>query len=377
VDVQRAGGPSRTRIIPLPLYATSPNEGSTYGLMPVFLRVTAAGNTTSIIAPSASWNRTVKLTGTFRGYRYFSETRTLTLIASASSHVNRSITVQYLESTRRQGLATSFFVLAARQSIFYRFFGLGPETRPEAESSYTRRFLRGFARHGVNLREGLNLSLVLEVRADDTRRQGVPGLPLAQDLHGATVSFEGAVIASQGLSLSYDSRPHGDYSTSGFASELTATANEGAGAAPFAHLFWRTRGLWPQTRWLHGAARLSLERVLGPDIPFFYQAALGGELILRGFSDGRFIDRGAWCLDIEERIRLFRTKIFGVAADWRIDPFVTAGQVFGDAEQAFQRIRLGAGLGFRAWVHPNIVGRLDAAYGGEGVKIYVVLGYPL
>jgi hypothetical protein len=35
------------------------------------------------------------------------------------------------------------------------------------------------------------------------------------------------------------------------------------------------------------------------------------------------------------------------------------------------------GLGFRAWVHPNILGRVDAAYGGEGLKFYVVLGYPL
>ncbi|HZX64335.1 MAG TPA: hypothetical protein VFE76_03025, partial [Myxococcales bacterium] len=43
----------RTRLIPLPVYATLPNEGSTFGAMPVFLRVCDENERTqSIIAPS-------------------------------------------------------------------------------------------------------------------------------------------------------------------------------------------------------------------------------------------------------------------------------------------------------------------------------------
>ncbi|HXU81053.1 MAG TPA: hypothetical protein VN914_06635, partial [Polyangia bacterium] len=328
--------------------------------------------------PSVSWNKVVKITGTFRGYRFFSETRSLTLIASFSSHVNRSVTLQYLETTRRQQALTTSALVSVKQNIFYRFFGLGPETRPEDESSYTRRFVRFLLRQGVNLREGMNVAFVLEARADGSRREGVPGLPLAQDRYGATVSFDGAAVAAQGVSLSYDSRPHGDYSLGGFASELTATANEGlTSTGPFARLVWHSRGLWNQTGRLLGATRLYFERVLGSEVPFYYQPALGGELFLRGFTENRFIDRGAWTFDVEERIRLLRTHIFGVTADWRIDPFVTVGQVYDRPEDAFRRVQAAAGLGFRAWVHPNILGRVDAAYGGEGVKVYVVLGYPL
>ena len=48
-----------TRPIPLPIYATLPNEGSTFGFMPVFLRVCeATGRTESILAPSVSYNDT-------------------------------------------------------------------------------------------------------------------------------------------------------------------------------------------------------------------------------------------------------------------------------------------------------------------------------
>jgi hypothetical protein len=33
-------------------------------------------------------------------------------------------------------------------------------------------------------------------------------------------------------------------------------------------------------------------------------------------------------------------------------------------------------VGLRAFVHPNIVGRVDLATGGEGTKAYVEIGYP-
>jgi hypothetical protein len=33
-------------------------------------------------------------------------------------------------------------------------------------------------------------------------------------------------------------------------------------------------------------------------------------------------------------------------------------------------------MGFRAWVRPNVVGRIDVANGGEGWKVYVEIGYP-
>jgi hypothetical protein len=355
-----------------------PNEGSTYGLIPVLLRVNADGNTTGILAPSLSWNKVVKITGTFRGYRYFSETRSLILIASYSLRINRSVRLDYVENTRRRGAFTTTTLLQAKQNVFYRFFGLGPETRPEDESSYTRRFLRGLVRQGLNVGEGLNFAFVLEARADGTRREGVPNLPLAQDRYGATVSFDPAVVVAQGVSFSYDSRPHLDYSYGGYNSELTVTANEGLkNSGTFARLTWQLRGLWNQNGRFLGAARLYLERVLGGEVPFYYQPALGGELFLRGFTENRFIDRGAWSFDIEERIRLFTTHIFGVTSDWRVDPFITVGQVFDRPEDAFQRVQAAGGLGFRSWVHPNVLGRVDLAYGGEGVKVYVVLGYPL
>lgn len=367
-----------TKLIPLPLYATLPNEGSTYGLLPVFLRVNrATGATHSIFAPSASWNKVVKVTGTFRFYRYFTDTRSLQLIASASLRVNRTLWFEYAELTRRAGAITTSVSTIGRQNVFYRFFGLGPFTTKQDESSYTRLLGRGYGRVGYNLREGLNLGAFLEVRGDEPRRTGVPGLPLAQDRYPDVPGMNGAAIAVQGLSVIYDTRLQREYSTSGFVTELAGSVSEGiANTSAFGRLVSHTRALWPETDWLAGAARLYVERVFGHDVPFMYQSTLGGELLLRGFTEGRFFDRGAWTADFEQRLRAFQTHLFGVVADWRTDVFVAVGQVFDAASDAFARVRVSGGVGFRAWVHPNVLGRIDVAYAGEGVQAYVVLGYP-
>ena len=73
---------------------------------------------------------------------------------------------------------------------------------------------------------------------------------------------------------------------------------------------------------------------------------------------------------------MLQTHIYGVTADWRIDPFIAVGQVYGALDQVFSHPRVTGGVGFRAWVQPNVVGRIDVATGGEGWKVYVEIGYP-
>ncbi len=65
-----------------------------------------------------------------------------------------------------------------------------------------------------------------------------------------------------------------------------------------------------------------------------------------------------------------------MTADWRVDPFIAVGQVYGPLHEVLSHPRLTGGLGFRAWVRPNVVGRIDVATGGEGLKVYVEIGYP-
>src|SRR5207302_7126808 len=96
--VERCPGGLATRIVPLPVYATLPNEGDTFGAMPVFLRVCDANaRTESIIAPSITWNDVIHWTGTFRLFHYPSDEQSLTFIASASTRINSGVLLQSRE----------------------------------------------------------------------------------------------------------------------------------------------------------------------------------------------------------------------------------------------------------------------------------------
>jgi hypothetical protein len=371
---------AKTRIFPLPMYTTVPNEGSTFGAMPVWVRSKdGQDQIDSIIAPSISWNKSAGVTGSYRYYRYFHELGTWFFVASASTEINRSLWFQYDDDRRDVGATTKNLIVRVRRSLFYRFFGLGPDTTPAGESSHTRLFGIAAYRYGWNVIRNVNIAAFAEIRGNRLELHTIGDLPATQVVYPDAPGIDGAALLRQGLALRYDTREHGDYTANGFASDLSGSLAEGiVGAGVFAEIIWDSRVLVQETSWLQFAGRVYWRQLIsgGRPIPFYDQAALGGELLLRGFATDRFIDTGAWEAEVEQRIRLFQTHIFGVDADWRIDPFVAVGQVYGSTSTPWSHVRAAAGLGLRMWVRPNVLGRVDVAYGGEGIKAYVVLDYP-
>jgi Omp85 superfamily domain len=374
----RCDEPVGTKVIPLPVWATLPNEGSTWGVMPVFLRVCPTDRRTeSIIAPSATWNSVIHYTGTLRWYHYPSDDTTFTLIASVSTHVNYNALAWWQRLPPQPGLWTDELILRLQRSVFFRFFGLGPDTPSTAETSYTGLRTFATARRGLNLARSLNLGVSIGIERDGVEAIGVPGLPLAPAVFPDTPGMDGATLLWQGLSLRYDDRRGGDYAERGLRMEVAGAIVEGlAGSPTFFRAGAQANGIIPELPRVTGAARIAWAGVSSGKAPFYQQSKLGGSFLLRGFTLDRFVDRQAWTAEVEQRIRLFRTHIFGVFTDWRVDPFVAAGQVFGPLDEAFSRPQLSVGLGLRALVRPNVLGRIDLAAAGEGLKVYVEIGYP-
>jgi hypothetical protein len=371
-------GGASTRVVPLPVYATLPNEGDTYGFMPVFLRVCDATNRTlSILAPSVTWNDVIHATATLRWYLYPSDDQSLTFIASLSTRINSNVLFQWRDLPRRPGAMTTEVELRWQRSVFYRFFGLGPDTPDDAETSYTRIRAHLSARRGLNLGGGWNAGAAILLHHDRVQDLGVPGLPLTRRTFPSVPGMGISTIFGQAADVRYDSRPNAEFSDHGFFAGTEAGVVEGlAGSPAYVQGAVRLRALHPEFGWLSGAARLDWTMVSTPDAPFYDQSTLGGAFLLRGFTEDRFIDQNAWTVEVEQRIRVLQTHIYGVTADWRIDPFVAVGQVYRSIRHAFSEPQITYGVGFRAWVRPNVVGRVDLAAGGEGLKIYVEIGYP-
>jgi hypothetical protein len=366
------------QLIPLPVYSTLPNEGSTWGVLPVLLRVCPEDQRTeSIIAPSLSWNSVIQYTGTFRLYHYPSDVTSLTVIVSVSTRTNYNNLLIWQRLPTVPGESTDELFLRAQRTVFQRFFGLGPDTPASAESSYTSLRFIGNARRGLNIAEHLNLGVTLGLERDSVESIGVPGLPLTPQVFPEAPGIRGATLATQGLDIRYDDRTGGDYAERGFRIDLGGALVEGLSGSPtFLRARLQARAVLRETPLVAGAARFLWSAVSSGRAPFYQQGSLGGSLLLRGFTESRFVDRQAWTFELEQRIRLLQTHIFGVVTDWRVDPFIATGQVFGPFGDVLSRPQLAAGAGFRALVHPNVLGRIDVAYAGEGVKVYVELGYP-
>ena len=368
-----------TQFLPLPVYATLPNEGDTWGVMPVFLRVCPEGQRTeSIFAPGVTWTSVIHLTGTFRWFHYPSDDTTFVLVASASTRINSNALLVWQRLPTAAGASTDELTVRLQRDVFFRFFGLGPDTPVEAESSYTGTRAIVAARRGVNVAEHLNVGVTLGLERHLVEAIGVPGLPLARSAFPDAPGMGGATLASQGVELRYDDRRGGDYAERGVRLGVSGGVVEGLSGSPtFLRAAAEARTIVPELDGVSGAARLSWSAVSSSRAPFYRQSSLGGALFLRGFTLDRFVDQQAWTIELEQRVRLFQTHIFGVVADWRIDPFLAAGQVFGSFDAAFARPRAAVGVGFRAFVHPNVLGRIDVANGlGESWKVYVELGYP-
>jgi hypothetical protein len=378
VPVEEKKKGTDTKIIPLPIYATLPNEGNTFGFMPVFLVVDAESRRTiSIIAPSGSWNSVIGVTGTMRWFHYPDLPRALALRASVSQRVNWSGTLTWNNRPREPGRWTDDVLLRVERSVFFRFFGLGPDTVDSSETSHTR--LRGQLelRRGLNLGSNFNVGARAAVLGDNTNRRSVPDLPASQDVFPDVPGMKGAAVMGGGIDVRYDSRPQYEFSRTGFYSIWSVRYFYGLEKSPnFARFEFETRGLLEELDWLHLSARLYASYVSARNAPFYYQSSLGGSYLMRGFTEDRFIDRGAWTIEVEQRVRLFKTHIFGVDAEWRVDPFVAIGQVFSDRDTIVSHVRVAEGVGLRAFVPPTVLGRVDLAFAGEGLKVYVELGYP-
>ena len=368
---------SHTMIFGVPVWSTDPNEGNTWGAMPILMSICPDKHTQWIFAPSATWNKLIHYTGTLRWFQYPDRDTSITATASVSTvtNYNASAVLQRLPPTI--GAWTDEGVVRVERSLFARFYGLGPDSLTSAQSSYT--FVRDLVneRRGLNLDHHINVGAVVGFEHDAVDDVGVPGLPLSPEVFPDVPGMHGSTVLSQGLDLRYDDRVGGSYAESGVRVDLRGDVVEGLVDSPtFLRGGAEVDGIWPELSWLAGAARLTTSFVSSSQAPFYLQSQLGGPFLLRGYDQGRFVARDAWTAEVEQRFRVLQIHLFGVVADWQLAPFGAVGQVFDSITQVVSNPKEGVGLGIRVFVHPSIVGRVDLAVGTEGLKAYVEIGYP-
>ena len=136
--------------------------------------------------------------------------------------------------------------------------------------------------------------------------------------------------------------------------------------------------LWPHFgERLVLAVRGLLDRVDGPNIPFFELSELGGDETLRGFGENRFLDEGRVLVNAEERFRVFQINYGNVRTEIesrylrKLDECFTTSATWAPARS---RRWLVAAYAFsrplKSWQ------RSMSEWGAKGVAIFTGLDYP-
>lgn len=373
--------------IPLPIIANSPNEGITSGALSAFLIHNLDDEVYSLLAPQLNYNRNFGLTGTLYGAINPSRRRTVEFNLSRSQETNFDYEVKYSDN----GLQNGNLELNAFAGWFAdgssRFFGFNARTPEELETNYTNRELTYNLSATWFLGRRYYLELGHRFRDVSIKHGAVDGLPFITDRFTAAgvPGVRGFTTHAPRISLiysTYDTKTlptYGGYARFTFEPTIKALG----GAANYRHYELELKGYVPHDdeKRFTTVFRTMYNQTLGDStadkVPFLEQSILGGENTLRGYGRNRFIDNSFLLLNLEERIRLFRWEIFNVTADWEVAPFMDMGTVMEDlGKLAWSNFEFNPGIGFRATVRPNIVGRVDVGFGKEGPAVYVGLGYP-
>ncbi len=368
--------------VPLPVIASSPNEGVTSGALTAFLAHNKRDEITTLLAPQVTYNDTFGVTASLYGALYPTPDRNIEFNLSQSGRVNHDYELRVRDTSllnNKLELNGFFFKLADGSS---RFFGFNAKSRHQMETNYAN------DEFGYNISAGYQFGRHFQVTLGDRFRDvrirsgAFGGLPDIKEKFTSTSvpGMDGFTTHAMRLSLSYSTLDNRDTPTYGGYTRISfePTLKTLGGAGEYRHYEIEAKGFVPLSNGRYiSVFRLMYNQTIGDDVPFLEQSILGGESTLRGYGRNRFIDKSFLLCNIEERIRLFRWEVFGVTADWEVAPFIDLGGVMKSLNKANGRnIEFNPGVGFRAIVRPNIVGRVDLGIGRDGPALFVGLGYP-
>lgn len=368
-----------TTFIPLPVYDTSRNGGNEYGVMPVWLFKQQNEYVYGIFAPSAIYNGNTGWNFTLRYLGYPTVEKNYRIFVNRSTKVDQEYTGEYWDDKFLGGRMR----LYARASFFrdstYRFFGLTERSKSKNETDYSNLEFTPEFKLGYYLPRNFILSYGEKLEWITIRRGTVTSLPYIQSRFPDLNGINGGAVWQRRITLSYDTRDDEVYPSKGWYASVYTGID---------HVFTHNRlysksGLDVRKFISFGDKRYTtvlkgaFEITGGHRPPFYEESWIGGENTLRGEGTYRFRDDAYILLNVEERIRLFKLHIFGVWSDWQAAPFVDVGRVYSSfRKDFFKSYQVDPGIGFRAVVQPNIVGRVDLGWGKEGLAAFVGLDFP-
>jgi hypothetical protein len=366
----------------LPIVDTDPNRGTTFGVLPILVIEDPNTNRiTQIHAPSVTYNQYFGVEPTYRYFYYPTAESSLIARGSLGKYENEGMS----EYSDRHVLGTPYDVFLRFQynaDAGQRFYGIGPDSSKDSEVNYKQQYWQYKWGVGTPLYAGSDWRVHIAQRYMSSRilNGPLPGLPALDTQFPAEFSDRYQQTNETRATLAYDSRDSQVTTTRG---ALLQAYSEASVKGYLSEYDYERYGA--DMRWFHPwesspsrvfAVQYQFEQIVGPTPPFWILPMLGGKYSSRAYGDGRFVDRGATSLNVEQRFTVLEEKMAGVTTEIQVAPFAGVGTVF-DSPGAgqFAYLRPVAGAAVRAVARPQVVGSIDVGYGQEGVALFMDINY--
>ncbi|HEV2442525.1 MAG TPA: BamA/TamA family outer membrane protein [Steroidobacteraceae bacterium] len=380
--------PATAPFIPIPEAAADPDNGTTVGLIPTWLKTDENHDVRQIIAPDVIHNPYFGYGMHGRIYDYPSTDEQWSVIGGIKQRVERSIDAEYQRGRLRDRRWSASLSLIYDRDGTFRFYGIGNHSAADAQTDFTAEQEVLQAQIGLNLTHAWQLQYTLRTRAYDVLPGTLPRIPsiytLFPDVQGLRTTKE---LLHQ-LAIVYDTRDDVTVPTHGMEWVVYGGVASRGGILNDS-LYSETgidgRVFWPIARNTILAAHAALRYMPQADhAPFWALSTLGGSLSLiggtqplRGYGAGRFYDRNSFSATVELRQKIGSLRIAATRLELEVAPFVDVGQVFSRLDawpvSALHKV---FGIGFRGVAPPFVVGYVDVGYGSEGAAVFSGIGYP-
>ena len=372
-------------VIPIPEFIADPNEGNTYGILPVVLFPDEEGRIRYMLAPDFSYNETKGFFPRFRFFGYPSRNRQYALVAGKSTTRDERYVGEFSDRGLWDGRAWVFAGAMHEQDSTERFFGFGNSSHEDEESNYTNNDTQAELYPGFWIRPHFGIAYRMRIRSHGVHEGQVDSLPFIAVEHPEVRGrgLERGTYWAHRAELVWDSRDDIDIpSRGGFGVAYTEAADEALGSATSFVKFGAEWRQFVPLAWRRVSAVLALRALLdyvsaGDDTPFWEQSTLGGRKVLRAFGADRFIDLNRSLASVEMRVPVYSRHIFGVNPTLELAPFFETGQVFdGVTSSPIDDLHIASGMGFRVVLRPQIVAFVDVGFGYEGSAVFSGVNYP-
>ena len=380
--------PATAPFIPIPEVAADPDNGTTVGIIPTWLKTDENHDIRQIIAPDIIHNPYFGYGVHGRIYDYPSTDEQWSIIGGIKQHVERSIDGEYQTGRLRdRPWSVNLSVIYDRDGT-PRFYGIGNRSRADNQTNFTGEQEVLQAQIGRNLTHAWQLQYTLRLRAFDVEPGTLPLIPSIYTLFPNVRGLHTSKELLHRVSIIYDTRD--DVTVPSRGMEWVVYGGLASRAGLLNDSLYSETGIdgrvfWPIWRNSILAVHTALRYM--PDsrhAPFWALSTLGGSesLIggtqpLRGHGAGRYYDRNAFSATVELRQKIGSVRIASTRLDLEVAPFLDVGRVSSRLDfLPFSEVHRVIGIGFRGVARPFVVGYVDVGYGTEGAAVFSGIGYP-